>query len=101
MSQYGFHNGKSMLDAIDVLLRSVINAFENRVFDLTTLCDLSKAFDCFDHKELLLRIKYYGIRSPALQFFISYLSNREQLFCVNIEWSNKVTWSTASRKVRF
>ena len=45
--------------------------------------DFSKAFDCLDHRLLLKKLRHYGIRGMALDWFVSYLSDRKQFVAVN------------------
>ena len=42
------------------------------------LMELSKAFDCFQHELLTLKLNAYGFNLPALHLLYDYLSNRKQ-----------------------
>jgi len=53
------------------------------VFSVGVFIDLSKAFDTLNHKILLNKISYYGIRGVALSWFTSYLQNRLQYVSLN------------------
>ena len=61
----------------------IANAFENKQFVIGTFLDLSKAFDCIDHEILIHKLRYYGIRGTALDWFKSYLHNRKQYVHIN------------------
>ena len=49
--------------------------------------DLSKAFDTIDHNILLNKLKFYGLDIISLQWFKSYLINRQQFVVANSEKS--------------
>lgn len=59
--------------------------FDKKAFavcsDHHIMCDLSKAFDCLDHQELLSKLEYYGVAGSAQIFLKSYLNKREQFVC--------------------
>ena len=45
--------------------------------------DLKKAFDTVDRDILLSKLAFYGLQSQTVDWFKSYLLNRQQLFYVN------------------
>lgn len=51
--------------------------------------DFSKAFDVVQHGSLLVKLKYYGIRGPTLDWIDSFLTNRSQRVVVDGEISEE------------
>ena len=56
----------------------ISKAWENGDFVLGLFLDFSKAFDTVNHSILFEKMEFYGIRGLSLQWFQSYLSDREQ-----------------------
>ena len=80
--QFGFQSGMSTDLAILDVHSKIIEAFENKKFACCVFLDFAKAFDTVNHKILLKKLEYYGVRGIVLKWFDSYLCNRPQ--CVNI-----------------
>ena len=66
-----------LLLAVSELLSEIIKNNENGHHTIPVYLDLSKAFDTIDHKLLLIKLERYGIHGVALQWFESYLANRQ------------------------
>ena len=64
----------TILDFVDKISQKI----DSKNYSMGIFIDLSKAFNTIDHKILIDKLEYYGIRGVALQWFISYLSKRSQ-----------------------
>jgi len=54
------------------------NKINNGTYSCGIFLDLCKALDAVDHKILLAKLEYYGIRGVPNDWFVSYFSNRIQ-----------------------
>lgn len=77
-SQFGFRKKHSTQMAILSLYEKVTEALDNNEFAIGIFVDLSKAFDTLNHKILINKLEYYGIRGVPLALIKSYLHNRTQ-----------------------
>ena len=77
-SQYGFRKLHSTEFAALELTDRILKDIDGRDVSLTIFMDLSKAFDTLDHHIVLKKLNYYGIEGPALNWFSSYLTGRQQ-----------------------
>ena len=86
--QFGFLPGRSTAHALLHFTDMLTDAFEKKLFVSGTFLDLSKAFDCLDHEVLLSKLAYYGVRGILLDWFKSYLCNRNQFVVISNVFSN-------------
>ena len=82
-NQFGFRKKYSTALAIFSLTDSILKEMEKGNYSIGLFMDLSKAFDTIDHRILLKKLEYYGIRGVALQWFRSYLHQRKQYVMIN------------------
>lgn len=81
--QFGFRPGYSTELAVHRLCQTIYNTMDSNIYQLSVFCDLSKAFDTISHSILAEKLSVYGIRGPALRWFVSYLSNRSHFTVFN------------------
>ena len=81
--QFGYRTQHSTTHAILNISDNILSNFDQKKHTVSIFLDLSKGFDCVDHKILLKKLQHYGIRGVALSFFESYLTNRMQQTLVN------------------
>lgn len=79
--QFGFRQQKSTTHAAIEIINEIVNCFNAKENISATLLDLTKAFDCVNHNNLLDKIYYYGIRGPTHSLICNYLKNRKQVVC--------------------
>ena len=76
-SQIGFRSGASIEHDLLKFTDDILKCFDDNKVGIATFMDLSKVFDCIDHKILLTKIKRCGVHSTPLRWTRSYRSNRE------------------------
>ena len=91
--QSGFRKQRSTSTALLDVTDNIISAQDKGMCTLLVLLDFSRAFDAINIPLLLAKLKYYGFDQNAVQWFRSYLSNREQL--VELRLSDGTTLRSA------
>ena len=76
--QFGFRNNHSTSHATLLITDKIQRAIEDGLYSCGIFLDFSKAFDTVDHNILIRKLKHYGIRGVASDWFISYLNDRCQ-----------------------
>ena len=64
--------------AVNYLVNKISEALDKKHFAVSIFLDLSKAFDTVNHTILFSKLSHYGVRGLPLQWFMSYMTNREQ-----------------------
>ena len=88
-NQYGFRTKHSTDHAILCIIDKIQKAIDDRSYSCGIFLDFTKAFDTVNHQILINKLEYYGIRGLAKDWFISYLSGRQQFVTVNNATSTK------------
>ena len=92
-SQYGFRTGHSCQDAIAELIGEIARNLDEGLYTIGVFLDLSKAFDTLEHEVLFDKLAIYGIRGVALEWYKSYLRNRQLRVKCMVASSSKQEYS--------
>ena len=76
--QFGFRKQHSTNHAVLSLVEKLHNGLDQGNIAITCFLDPKKAFDTVNHSILISKLYKYGIRGSTLEWFKSYLSNRQQ-----------------------
>lgn len=81
--QHGFIKGRSTMTNLSCASQIIAETIDaNGQLDVI-YTDITKAFDKLDHKILLDKMQHYGLSDDLRQWFLSYLSHREQVITIN------------------
>ena len=82
-NQFGFRNHHSTNHALITITEKIRKTLDNNEYMCGIFLDFQKAFDTVNHKILLSKLNYYGVRGITLDLFESYLTSRKQFTHVN------------------
>ena len=88
--QYGFRNNVSTENVTYTLMHEILTAINNKLVVGVIFCDLSKAFNCVNHRNLLSKLKYYGIRGTFRSLIDSYLKERYQRVAIKTKLTTTI-----------
>ena len=91
--QYGFRNSHSTNHALIEITEKIRKSIDQEEFSCGIFLDFQKAFDTVNHKILVQKLRYYGVRGQELNWFKSYLSNRTQTVKIKNIQSESLTSS--------
>ena len=77
--QFGFLPGKSTQLAVFDLVKSIYSSLYNKKIFGAACMDISKAFDCINHKLLLGKLGNLGFSDGSIEWFNSYLTRTQEL----------------------
>ena len=86
--QHGFRKYQTIRETILMLMFEKLSCnIEKGEITAVTMLDFSKAFDLVDHELLLRKIEIYGITDLSLEWFKSYVDDRQQ----QVKYKNALT----------
>lgn len=77
--------------AIIEMVDKITKAIDEEKYTVGIFLDLSKAFDTIEHRILIRKLEYYGIRGITTSLFENYLKDRKQIVKYNSVQSTEKT----------
>ena len=87
--QSAYRPGHSVETLLVNLTDSILREMDSGNVTALIMLDMSSAFDTVDHSTLIHRLKLLGIKDTALDWFVSYLSDRSQYVRIGNSTSGK------------
>ena len=81
--QFGFRQQYSTSHALINITENIRKTLDDGNIGCGVFADLQKAFDTVDHQILLAKLNHYGICGVSNDWFIIYLSHRNQYVSIN------------------
>ena len=81
--QSGFRMNHSTDNCLSILNEKIVKGLDSGLYTGMVLIDLQKAFDTINHEILLQKMKFIGFSTEAIEWFKSYLSNRQFKIKIN------------------
>ena len=88
--QFGFLPGKSTQLAVFDLVKNIYSAINNKKVFGAACLDISKAFDCINHRILISKLRKLCLSEQTLNWFDSYLDRNQEL-CFNGITSDRIS----------
>ena len=86
--QFGFRKNHATANALTEVIDYIYKSLDEGNYVFGIYIDLKKAFDTVQHKILLHKLQYYGIRRLAFHWFETCLSKRKQFVVINYTQSD-------------
>ena len=81
--QFGFQKDRAIDHALIGMTEMIRLTLDNKRFGCGIFIDLQKAFDTVNHNIQIAKLEHYGVRGNVLQWFKSYLYDRDQYVSIN------------------